>query len=89
MASISSIGIPREIKRDEKRVALTPDGVRELVSVGLEVRVEHGAGAGAGIHDEAFTQAGAQLVDCETAWAAHLVVKVKEPPGTGISIFAL
>ena len=79
MASISSIGIPREIKRDEKRVALTPDGVRELVSVGLEVRVEHGAGAGAGIHDEAFTQAGAQLVDCETAWAAHLVVKVKEP----------
>ena len=35
MASISSIGIPREIKRDEKRVALTPDGVRELVSVGL------------------------------------------------------
>ena len=47
MASISSIGIPREIKRDEKRVALTPDGVRELVSVGLEVRVEHGAGAGA------------------------------------------
>ena len=79
MASISSIGIPREIKRDEKRVALTPDGVRELVSFGLEVRVEHGAGAGAGIHDEAFTQAGAQLVDCETAWAAHLVVKVKEP----------
>ena len=79
MASISSIGIPREIKRDEKRVALTPDGVRELVSVGFEVRVEHGAGAGAGIHDEAFTQAGAQLVDCENAWAAHLVVKVKEP----------
>ena len=78
-ASIASIGIPREIKRDEQRVALTPDGVRELISMGLEVRVEAGAGAGAGIQDEAFTQAGAQLVSREEAWGAHLVVKVKEP----------
>jgi alanine dehydrogenase len=78
-ASIASIGIPREIKRDEQRVALTPEGVRELISMGLEVLVEAGAGAGAGIHDEAFTQAGAQLVDREGAWGAHLVVKVKEP----------
>ena len=39
-ASISSIGIPREIKPDEQRVALTPDAVRELVSIGLEVRIE-------------------------------------------------
>ena len=78
-ASIASIGIPREIKRDEQRVALTPDGVRELISMGLEVLVEAGAGAGAGIHDGAFTQAGAQLVDREGAWGAHLVVKVKEP----------
>jgi alanine dehydrogenase len=78
-ASISSIGVPREIKRDEQRVALTPDGVRELVSLGLEVLVEQGAGGGAGISDGDFAQAGARLVSSEEAWAAHLVVKVKEP----------
>jgi alanine dehydrogenase len=78
-APIASIGVPREIKRDEQRVALTPDGVRELVSHGLEVRVEAGAGAGAGIEDGAYAEAGARLVDREEAWGAHLVVKVKEP----------
>lgn len=78
-ASISSIGVPREIKRDEQRVALTPDGVKELVSLGLEVLVEQGAGGGAGISDGDFAAAGARLVSCEEAWAAHLVVKVKEP----------
>jgi alanine dehydrogenase len=78
-APIASIGVPSEIKRDEQRVALTPDGVRELVAHGLEVRVQQGAGSGAGISDEAFTAAGARLVDREEAWAAHLVVKVKEP----------
>ncbi|EDY39815.1 alanine dehydrogenase [Cyanobium sp. PCC 7001] len=78
-APMASIGVPREIKRDERRVALTPDGVRELVSQGMEVRVEAGAGLGAGIADTDFTAAGARLVDQEEAWAAHLVVKVKEP----------
>jgi alanine dehydrogenase len=78
-ASISSIGIPREIKRDEQRVALTPDAVRELVSQGLEVRIERDAGAGAGIDDATFAAAGAALVSRDEAWAAHLVVKVKEP----------
>ncbi|MEL0170430.1 MAG: alanine dehydrogenase [Synechococcus sp.] len=78
-ASISSIGIPREIKPDEQRVALTPDAVRELVSIGLEVRIEQGAGQGAGIDDASFAAAGAALVSKEEAWGAHLVVKVKEP----------
>ncbi|MGB7566021.1 MAG: alanine dehydrogenase [Prochlorococcaceae cyanobacterium] len=78
-APIASIGVPSEIKRDEQRVALTPDGVRELVSHGLEVRIQHGAGAGAGISDEDFAAVGARLVDRQEAWAAHLVVKVKEP----------
>ena len=78
-APMASIGVPKEIKADEQRVALTPDAVRELASQGLEVRVEHGAGAGAGIADDAFATAGAQLVSREDAWAAHLVVKVKEP----------
>ena len=78
-APISSIGVPTEIKADEQRVALTPDGVRELVTQGLEVRIQSGAGGGAGIADEAFASAGARIVDKQEAWAAHLVVKVKEP----------
>jgi alanine dehydrogenase len=46
---MATIGVPAEIKRDERRVALTPDGVRELISQGMEVRVQAGAGLGAGI----------------------------------------
>jgi alanine dehydrogenase len=79
IAPIASIGVPREVKPDERRVALTPDAVRELVSHGLQVRIEQGAGSGAGISDEAFAAAGAALVSQAEAWAAHLVVKVKEP----------
>ena len=78
-APMASIGVPKEIKLDEKRVALTPDAVRELVSQGLEVLIEAGAGAGAGIGDDAFAAAGARLVNRDEAWGAHLVVKVKEP----------
>ena len=79
VAPIASIGVPREIKPDEQRVALTPDAVRELVGQGLVVRVEQGAGSGAGISDGAFERAGAAVVDRDEAWGAHLVVKVKEP----------
>jgi len=71
--------VPREIKRDERRVALTPDAVRELVHHGLTVRIETGAGTGAGLSDHEYGAAGAQLVNREQAWAADLVVKVKEP----------
>ena len=78
-APMASIGVPKEIKVDEQRVALTPDAVRELVSQGLEVRIETGAGSGAGIGDDAFAAAGAELVSRDEAWQAHLVVKVKEP----------
>ena len=78
-APMASVGIPREIKADEQRVALTPDAARELISRGLEVRVESGAGSGAGISDDAFAAAGAAVVSREEAWGAHLVVKVKEP----------
>jgi alanine dehydrogenase len=79
VAPIASIGVPREIKPDEQRVALTPDAVRELVGQGLVVRVEQGAGSGAGISDGTFERAGAAVVDRDEAWGAHLVVKVKEP----------
>jgi len=78
-APMASIGVPSEIKRDERRVALTPDGVSELVAQGMEVRVQAGAGQGAGISDDSFAAAGARLVSQEEAWGAHLVVKVKEP----------
>jgi len=76
---MASIGVPTEIKRDEQRVALTPDGARELVAQGMEVRVQAGAGLGAGIGDDAYRDAGAHLVSREEAWASHLVIKVKEP----------
>ena len=78
-APMATIGVPSEIKVDEQRVALTPDAVRDLVTQGLEVRVQGGAGSGAGISDAAFAAAGARIVEREEAWAAHLVVKVKEP----------
>jgi alanine dehydrogenase len=78
-APMASIGVPSEIKRDEQRVALTPDGVRELITQGMEVRVQAGACLGAGIRDDDFAAAGARIVSREEAWAAHLVVKVKEP----------
>jgi len=78
-APMASIGVPAEIKRDEQRVALTPDAIRELVFLGMEVRVQEGAGLGAGISDADFAASGARLVSCEEAWGAHLVVKVKEP----------
>ncbi len=78
-APMSSIGIPKEIKPDELRVAITPDGVRELISQGLEVKIQSSAGEGAGIPDEAFDRAGAKIVDQQEAWSAHLIVKVKEP----------
>lgn len=73
------VGVAREIKDKESRVALTPEGAAQLVSGGHEVRVQEGAGIGAGFGDEQYLAAGAQLVDREGAWAADLVVKIKEP----------
>ncbi|MCM8744941.1 alanine dehydrogenase [Thermomicrobium sp. CFH 73360] len=75
------IGIPREIKPREYRVAQPPHGVRELVRHGHTVLVERGAGVGSGFNDAAYVAAGATLVDdAATVWSeAELVVKVKEP----------
>ena len=65
-----SVGIPTEIKSDERRVALTPDGVRELDSHGVRVLVQAGAGEGASIPDEAYKAAGAEVVaDAAETWA--------------------
>ncbi|MER3453087.1 MAG: alanine dehydrogenase, partial [Acidimicrobiia bacterium] len=73
------IGVPAEIKEGENRVALTPDGVVELVAHGHTVLVEHGAGEGSAIPDGEFTRAGARIVTADDAWGGDLVVKVKEP----------
>ena len=82
-AVIRTVGVPCEIKVAEHRVALTPDGVRELERHGIDVFVESGAGDGASISDRDYVAAGATIVPtAEDAWAQELVVKVKEPMDT-------
>jgi len=73
------IGVPREIKAEEYRVGLAPAGARALVQAGHQVVVEAGAGLGAGIDDAEYRAAGASLGDAQQAWAAEMVIKVKEP----------
>ena len=78
--AIRTVGVPREIKTAEHRVAMTPDGVRELERAGVDVFVEAGAGDGASIADADYVAAGADIVPTAAdAWAQEMVVKVKEP----------
>jgi alanine dehydrogenase len=77
---ITTVGVPKEIKTLEHRVAMTPDGVRELERHGINVYVEKGAGEGASISDDNYRAAGADIVPtAEDAWSQQMVVKVKEP----------
>jgi alanine dehydrogenase len=74
------IGVVREIKTDEHRVALTPAGARELVRRGHDVIMETGAGLGSAFADDAYVAAGARIASLDDAWAdAELLLKVKEP----------
>lgn len=74
------VGVPRELKNHEYRVALTPAGVHALVADGHEVLVETGAGTGSGITDDEYRAAGGRVVaTADDAWATELVCKVKEP----------
>lgn len=75
------VGVPKEIKVREYRVGMVPAGVHALVAKGHEVLVERGAGVGSGIADEAFAQAGAEIVEtADEVWQrAEMIVKVKEP----------
>ena len=74
------IGIPKEIKNNENRVALTPAGVQSLGAKGHEVLIETNAGLGSGFTDADYEKQGAKIVaTAAEAWAAKLVVKVKEP----------
>ena len=77
---VLTVGVPTEIKNSEYRVAITPDGVRELVHHDVPVLVQAGAGAGAAISDAEYRDAGAEIVETRpTCGRAGLVCKVKEP----------
>lgn len=75
------IGVPKEVKNRENRVAIVPGGVKQLVAGGHKVFIEKGAGLGAGIPDEKYKVAGATIVDqAAKVWSdADMVIKVKEP----------
>jgi len=75
------IGVPREVKSDEYRVAMLPVGVEELTRAGHDVLIEVGAGLGSGLTDEMYAQNGARIVaTAAEVWAtADLIIKVKEP----------
>lgn len=75
------IGVPKEIKNNENRVALTPAGAHSLVEHGHQVFVELNAGIGSGIEDDAYIEAGAKILSTadEVFQAADMIIKVKEP----------
>ena len=75
------IGVPKEIKTEEYRVAITPSGVEELVKRGHTVYVQRDAGLGSGISNEEYEKAGAILLETlkEVYDVAEMIVKVKEP----------
>jgi alanine dehydrogenase len=72
------VGVPREVKEGERRVALLPLAVEEIVAAGHDVLVETRAGLGAGFDDNAYREMGAAIVVAKDAWDAELIVKVKE-----------
>ena len=75
------VGVPKEIKNNENRVAMTPAGVHELTQRGHKVLIEKSAGVGSGFSDDDYTKAGAEIaLDAAKVWAeAEMIVKVKEP----------
>jgi alanine dehydrogenase len=78
--SIMHIGVPKEIKNNENRIAITPAGVVQLTKAHHKVFIEQGAGLGSGFTDKEYTEAGATIVaTAAQAWAKEMVMKVKEP----------
>src|SRR5215210_2106201 len=75
------IGVPKEIKTNENRIALVPAGAEALVSAGHTVLVEHTAGEGSGFSDADYTAVGARIApDADAVWAqSEMILKVKEP----------
>src|SRR5258707_14496763 len=83
------VGVPREVKADEYRVAMMPVGADVLVRAGHEVLIETHAGMGSGFPDESYTKVGAKIVASneEIFSSADLIVKVKEPQPQEIKLF--
>jgi alanine dehydrogenase len=79
--AIMIIGVPKEIKNNENRVALTPAGTQELVKRGHTVYIEQNAGSGSGFQDEDYIKAGAKIITtaAEVYSLAEMIIKVKEP----------
>src|SRR6185503_10274116 len=72
------VGVPRETKEGERRVALLPLAVEEIAGEGHDVRVETRAGINVGFDDQAYRDAGADIVVARDVWDSDLIVKVKE-----------
>src|SRR5688572_23236607 len=83
------VGVPKEVKADEYRVAMIPSGAEQLVRAGHEVFVEHNAGVGSGFADDDYAKAGATVVGAaaEVFARAEMIVKVKEPQPAEIGMF--
>jgi alanine dehydrogenase len=82
------IGVPKEIKNNENRIAMAPSGVAAFVNAGHEVLMEEGAGLGSGFLDAEYEKAGAKIVpSAADAWSAEMVVKVKEPQSEEFQYF--
>src|ERR1039457_7580354 len=74
------VGCPKEIKNEEYRIGMTPNGVKDFVRAGHTVIVEAGAGVGSGFSDDEYKAAGAQLASADDVFAkADMIYKVKEP----------
>ena len=80
------IGVPRETRPRETRVAATPKTVGQLIALGYDVVVERGAGVGASFDDAAYVAAGARVVDASEAWASDIVHKVNAPSDVEITM---
>lgn len=74
-----TIGVPKEIAQDEYRVSLVPKTVTKLRKLGFAIKVEKGAGERAGIIDNDYERAGAEIVNGEDAWKSEIVIKIREP----------
>lgn len=83
------VGVPKEIKTNEQRVALTPIGVRELVDAGHQVVIEKSAGEGSSIHDAGYEAQGATILPAaeEVFGQADMILKVKEPQASEVEMF--
>lgn len=83
-----SVGVPKETAPLERRVALVPDTVQKLVAAGVEVVVEHGAGEGAFVSDDAFEKAGARLAGRTEVYGCRVIARVQPPPADELPLLA-